>query len=98
VWLFSASVLGTQCGCFRSAFTVTVNAIAPGFIETDMTADTAKRIGMEFEDFKNAAAKQIPVGRVGQPEDIAAVVSFFAREDSSFVSGQVVYVAGGPYG
>lgn len=77
---------------------VTVNAIAPGFIETDMTADTAKRIGMEFEDFKNAAAKQIPVGRVGQPEDIAAVVSFFAREDSSFVSGQVIYVAGGPYG
>ena len=77
---------------------VTVNAIAPGFIETDMTADTAKRIGMDFEDFKNAAAKQIPVGRVGQPEDIAAVVSFFAREDSSFVSGQVIYVAGGPYG
>jgi 3-oxoacyl-[acyl-carrier protein] reductase len=77
---------------------VTVNAIAPGFIETDMTADTAKRIGMEFEDFKAFAAKQIPVARVGQPEDIAAVVSFFARDESSFVSGQVIYVAGGPYG
>ncbi len=61
-----------------------------------MTADTAKRIGVDFEDFKKGAAKQIPVARVGQPEDIAAVVSFFAREDSSFVSGQVIYVAGGP--
>jgi 3-oxoacyl-[acyl-carrier protein] reductase len=76
---------------------VTVNAIAPGFIETDMTADTAKRMGIDFEDFKKGAAKQIPVGRVGQPEDIAAMVSFFARDDSSFVSGQVIYVAGGPY-
>ena len=76
---------------------VTVNAIAPGFIETDMTADTAKRMGIDFEDFKKGAAKQIPVVRVGQPEDIAAVVSFFAGDDSSFVSGQVIYVAGGPY-
>jgi 3-oxoacyl-[acyl-carrier protein] reductase len=77
-------------------FGVTVNAIAPGFIETKMTADTALRMGIDFEDFKKGAAKQIPVARVGQPEDIAAVVSFFAREDSSFVSGQVIYVAGGP--
>ena len=77
-------------------FGVTVNAIAPGFIETEMTASTAKRIGVPFEDFKAAAAKEIPVGRVGQPEDIAATVSFFAREEASFVSGQVIYVAGGP--
>jgi 3-oxoacyl-[acyl-carrier protein] reductase len=77
-------------------FGVTVNAIAPGFIETDMTAATAERVGVPFEDFKAAAASQIPVGRVGQPEDIGAVVSFFAREDAGFVSGQVVYVAGGP--
>lgn len=77
-------------------FGVTVNAIAPGFIETQMTAATAERMGISFEDFKKGAAKQIPVARVGQPEDIAAVVSFFAREDSSFVSGQVIYVAGGP--
>jgi len=75
---------------------ITVNAIAPGFIETDMTADTAKRMGISFEDFKEGAAKQIPVRRVGQPEDIAATVSFFAREESSFISGQVIYVAGGP--
>ncbi len=77
-------------------FNVTVNAIAPGFIETEMTAATAERVGMPFEDFKAAAAAQIPVARVGQPEDIAATVSFFAREDASFVSGQVLYVAGGP--
>ena len=77
-------------------FGVTVNAIAPGFIATEMTANTAKRMGVSFEDFKAAAAKEIPVGRVGQPEDIAATVSFFAREDTSFISGQVIYVAGGP--
>jgi 3-oxoacyl-[acyl-carrier protein] reductase len=77
-------------------FGVTANAIAPGFIETQMTADTASRMGVPFEDFKAMAAKEIPVARVGQPEDIAATVSFFAREDASFVSGQVIYVAGGP--
>ena len=77
-------------------FNVTVNAIAPGFIETDMTADTANRLRIPFEEFKVAAAEKIPVGRVGQPEDIAAMVSFFARDDASFVSGQVIYVAGGP--
>jgi 3-oxoacyl-[acyl-carrier protein] reductase len=78
-------------------FGVTVNAIAPGFIETEMTANTATRMGISFEDFKAAAAKEIPVARVGQPEDIAATVSFLAREDASFVSGQVIYVAGGPH-
>ena len=77
-------------------FGVTVNAIAPGFIETEMTAATAARVGVPFDEFKAAAAQQIPVARVGQPEDIAAMVSFFAREESGFVSGQVVYVAGGP--
>lgn len=77
-------------------FGVTVNAIAPGFIETEMTAMTAARVGVPFEDFKAAAAKEIPVARVGQPEDVAATASFFAREDASFVTGQVVYVAGGP--
>jgi 3-oxoacyl-[acyl-carrier protein] reductase len=77
-------------------FGVTANAIAPGFIETDMTAATAARVGMDFEDFKAAAAAQIPVARTGRPADIAATVSFFAREEAGFVSGQVIYVAGGP--
>jgi 3-oxoacyl-[acyl-carrier protein] reductase len=77
-------------------FGVTVNAIAPGFIETDMTAATAERVGVPFEDFKKAAAATIPVARVGTPADIAAVASFFVRDEASFVSGQVIYVAGGP--
>jgi 3-oxoacyl-[acyl-carrier protein] reductase len=75
---------------------ITANAIAPGFIETEMTAATAQRLGVAMEDFKAAAASTIPVARVGQPEDIAATVSFLVREEAGFVSGQVIYVAGGP--
>jgi 3-oxoacyl-[acyl-carrier protein] reductase len=77
-------------------FGVTANAVAPGTIETDMTAATAARIGVDFDDFKAAAAQQIPVGRVGQPEDIAHTVAFLVSEGAGFVSGQVIYVAGGP--
>ncbi len=77
-------------------FGVTANAIAPGFIQTEMTRATAERMGVPFEDFVTAAASQIPVARVGQPEDIAHLVSFFVSEGAGFVSGQVVYAAGGP--
>jgi 3-oxoacyl-[acyl-carrier protein] reductase len=77
-------------------FGVTANAIAPGFIVTDMTATTAERIGMDFEQFQKAAAAEIPVQRVGRPEDIAATASFLVSEEAGFVSGQVIYVAGGP--
>ncbi len=77
-------------------FGVTANAIAPGFIETDMTAATAERVGMDFEEYKKAAAAQIPVNRVGQPEDIANTASFLVSDGAGFVSGQVIYVAGGP--
>jgi len=77
-------------------FGITANAVAPGFIVTDMTAATAARIGMPFEDFQAAAASQIPVRRVGQPEDVAHVISFLCSEGAGFVSGQVIYVAGGP--
>jgi 3-oxoacyl-[acyl-carrier protein] reductase len=77
-------------------FGVTVNAVAPGFIVTDMTASTAARMGMPFEDFQAAAAGQIPVRRVGQPDDVAHTISFLASEGAGFVSGQVIYVAGGP--
>ncbi|WP_461666426.1 SDR family oxidoreductase [Gordonia sputi] len=77
-------------------FGVTANAIAPGFIETDMTAATAARVGMDFEEFKNLNASAIPVARTGKPEDIAHTASFFASEGAGFVSGQVIYVAGGP--
>ncbi len=77
-------------------FGVTVNSVAPGFIETEMTATTADRMGVTFEEYKASATARIPVGRVGQPEDIASAVSFFVSPESSFVSGQVLYVAGGP--
>jgi 3-oxoacyl-[acyl-carrier protein] reductase len=77
-------------------FGVTSNAIAPGFIETEMTAATAARVGIEFETFKAQAAQQIPVARTGTPADIAHAVSYFASEGAGFVSGQVLYVAGGP--
>ncbi|OBC08032.1 beta-ketoacyl-ACP reductase [Gordonia sp. 852002-50816_SCH5313054-c] len=77
-------------------FGVTANAIAPGFIETDMTAATAARMGVDFDELKKASAAAIPVARTGKPEDIAHTASFFVSEGAGFVSGQVVYVAGGP--
>src|SRR3712207_3829254 len=77
-------------------FGVTANAVAPGFIVTEMTRATAARIGEEWEPYVQKRAAAIPVARAGQPEDIAHAVSFFASEDSGFVSGQVLYVAGGP--
>ena len=79
-------------------YNVTANAIAPGFIVTDMTAATAARMGVDFELMQSEAAKQIPVRRVGRPVDIANVVSFLVSEGAGFVSGQVIYVAGGPRG
>jgi 3-oxoacyl-[acyl-carrier protein] reductase len=77
-------------------FGITANAVAPGFIVTDMTAATAARVGMSFEDFQQAAAQRIPVRRVGQPADVANLISFLVSEGAGFVSGQVIYVAGGP--
>ncbi|SHM17822.1 3-oxoacyl-ACP reductase FabG [Actinacidiphila paucisporea] len=77
-------------------FGVTANAVAPGFIVTDMTAATAARVGMDFEEFQTAAATQIPVQRVGRPEDVAGAIAFFTGDDAGFISGQVLYVAGGP--
>ena len=77
-------------------FNVTANAVAPGFIQTDMTKATAERMGVSFEDFIAHSASQIPVQRVGQPEDIAATIAFLTSEEAGFVSGQVIYVAGGP--
>ena len=77
-------------------FGITANAVAPGFIATDMTAATAARLGVSFEDFQKAAADRIPVRRVGQGSDVAHTISFLVGEGAGFVSGQVIYVAGGP--
>lgn len=77
-------------------FNITVNAIAPGFIVTDMTKSVAERMSISFEELKEAKINHIPVGRAGTPKDIAHAVVFFASPESSFVSGQILYVAGGP--
>jgi 3-oxoacyl-[acyl-carrier protein] reductase len=76
-------------------FGVTANAIAPGFVETDMTVASAARQGLDYDEWKLAAASDIPAGRIGKPEDIAAVASFLCREEAGYVSGQVIYVNGG---
>ncbi len=77
-------------------FNINVNAVAPGFIETRMTRATAERMGVDFEQMKEAAAKSIPLRRVGQPEDVGHVVAFLCSDLASYVSGQVIYIAGGP--
>jgi 3-oxoacyl-[acyl-carrier protein] reductase len=77
-------------------FGVTANSIAPGLIETEMTRATAERLGRSWDDYAAERSTQIPVARVGQGADIAHTVSFFVSEGAGFVSGQVIYVAGGP--
>jgi 3-oxoacyl-[acyl-carrier protein] reductase len=77
-------------------FNVNVNCVAPGFIATAMTQQTADRIGVPFEQFMEAVAKEVPLKRVGVPEDVASTIAFLCSEDASYVSGQVIYVAGGP--
>ena len=77
-------------------YNVNVNCVAPGFIETAMTKQTADRVGMPFETFMAAAAEQVPLRRIGQPEDVAGLIAYLCSEDASYVSGQVVYVRGGP--
>lgn len=79
-------------------FGVTANVVAPGFVVTDMTREVAQRMGVPFDDMVGEMMKDIRVGRPGEPSDIANAVSFFADPRSSFVSGQVLYVAGGPRG
>ncbi|MGH3448931.1 MAG: 3-oxoacyl-ACP reductase FabG [Nocardioidaceae bacterium] len=100
---YSAAKAGMQgftktCAIELGKFGVTVNAVAPGFIVTEMTAATAERLGVDFEAMQEARAKETPVPRVGHPDDIANAVSYFVSEGASFVSGQVLYVAGGPRG
>jgi 3-oxoacyl-[acyl-carrier protein] reductase len=79
-------------------FGITVNAVAPGFIDTDMTRATAQRLGLTPEQFQQHVAPTIPLRRVGQPSEVASVIAFLASEDASYVSGQIIYVAGGPAG
>jgi 3-oxoacyl-[acyl-carrier protein] reductase len=98
---YSAAKAGLQ-GMARTlaielgAFNINVNTVAPGFVETRMTKATAERVGIDYDTFKLGAASQIPLRRVGQPEDIAGVIAFLCSEESSYVSGQNIYVRGGP--
>jgi 3-oxoacyl-[acyl-carrier protein] reductase len=77
---------------------VTVNAVAPGFIASAMTAGVAERVGVSFEEMQERVKREVPLGRVGEPADIAHAVAFFVDERSSYVTGQILYVAGGPRG
>ena len=74
---------------------INVNAVAPGFIATDMTDDTAKRLGLDVDDFRKMNADHNPVRRVGEPADIAAAVTFLASDEASYITGQTLYVDGG---
>jgi 3-oxoacyl-[acyl-carrier protein] reductase len=79
-------------------FGITANAVAPGFIDTDMTRATAERMGITPEQFQTALSQRIALRRIGKPDEVANVIAFLASEDASYVSGQVIYIAGGPAG
>jgi 3-oxoacyl-[acyl-carrier protein] reductase len=79
-------------------FGITVNAVGPGFIDTEMTRATSRRLGFDPDERIAEAAKVIPVRRVGQPRDVANVICFLCSDEAGFVSGQIIYVAGGPRG
>ncbi|WP_329519178.1 3-oxoacyl-ACP reductase FabG [Spirillospora sp. NBC_01491] len=74
---------------------INVNAVAPGYIATEMTAATATRVGATPEEHQRSAAGRTPLGRVGRPEEVAAAIAFLASDDASYVSGQTLYINGG---
>lgn len=76
-------------------FNITVNAVAPGYIATAMTDATAQRVGYSAEQYQEMAAAQTPLGRVGRPAEVAAVIAFLASDEASYVSGQTLYINGG---
>jgi len=77
-------------------YNINVNCVAPDFIDTEMTRNTARKEGMYLDDFKRFALAQIPLRRLGTVEDVANVVLFLVSDESSFISGQTICVRGGP--
>ena len=98
---YSAAKMGIQ-GLARTLaielgrYNINVNVVAPGFIETRMTMQTAERMGVDFEGFKEAVAAATPIPRVGVPDDVAGTIAFLVGPDASYISGQTLYVRGGP--
>ncbi|EGD43410.1 glucose 1-dehydrogenase [Nocardioides sp. NBC_00368] len=97
---YSAAKMGVQ-GFTRTLaielgpYGVNVNAIAPGFIATEMTDQTAARLGLDVDEFRKLSAEANPVKRVGEPGDIAAAAAFLASDEASYITGQTLYVDGG---
>ncbi len=98
---YSAAKMGIQ-GLARTLalelgrYEITVNVVAPGFIETRMTEATAARMGVSFEQLTQGFAATNPIARTGKPDDVAGAISFFASDDAAYVTGQTLYVRGAP--
>ena len=97
---YSAAKMGVQgftrtLGIELGPFGINANAIAPGFIATEMTDATAARLKLDVEEFRRLNAEANPVKRVGQPEDIAAAAAFLCSDEASYITGQTLYVDGG---
>ena len=77
-------------------YNINVNCVAPDYIDTEMTRSAARREGMYLDDFRRFAVTQIPLRRMGTVEDVSNVALFLVSDESSFISGQVICVRGGP--
>ena len=96
---YSAAKMGIQgftrtLGIELGPFGINANAIAPGFIATEMTDATARRLKMEPEELRRLNAEANPVRRVGEPADIAAAAAFLCSDEASYITGQTLYVDG----